>query len=76
MCWICNGFARGAWILEYGPVAAKAALDQIHKENVLDLQWVCGGGGLYSGSLEHNFPIFEFCLLASGNRDGNIPHKK
>ena len=36
--WMCNEFARGARIVEYGPMAAKAAQEQIHKEKVLDLQ--------------------------------------
>ena len=37
-CWICNEFVKGARIVEYGPMAAKAAQEQIHKERVLDLQ--------------------------------------
>jgi len=28
-CWICNGFVRGARIVEYGPVAAKAVQEQM-----------------------------------------------
>ncbi len=38
--------------MEYGPVAAKAAQEQIVKENVLDLQLVSGGGqdsGIWAG---------------------------
>ena len=37
-CWIWSGFVEEAGIVEYGPVAAKAAQEQIVKENVLDLQ--------------------------------------
>ena len=47
-----NGFVKVARIVEYGPVAAKAAQEQIHKENVLDLQWVCEDGqdsGIWAG---------------------------
>jgi len=39
-------------IVEYGPMAAKAAQEQIHKEKVLDLQWVCEEGqdsGIWAG---------------------------
>jgi len=38
--------------VEYGLVAAKAAQEQIHKEKVLDLQWVCEGSqdsGIWAG---------------------------
>jgi len=44
---VSGGFARvceRAMIVEYGPVATMAAQEQIHKEKVLDLQWVCEGG--------------------------------
>ena len=41
-----------ARLVEYGLVAAKAAQEQTVKENVLDLEWVCGGGrdsGIWAG---------------------------
>ena len=38
MCCICSRFVQEARIVEYGPVADKAAQEQIIKENVLDLQ--------------------------------------
>jgi len=41
---------------EYGPEAARAAQEQIPKEKVLDLQWVCEGGrngGIWAGGHSH-----------------------
>jgi DnaJ-class molecular chaperone len=34
--YISNRFVRGATIVEYGPVPAKALLEQIHEGKVLD----------------------------------------
>ena len=54
----CNRFAREAGVLEYGPVAAKAVQEQIHKEELLDLQWVCEAGqdsGIWAGGRQ-GFP--------------------
>ena len=51
-CLICNRFVEGARIVEYWPLAAKAAQEQIHKEKVLDLQRVSEGGqnsGMWAG---------------------------
>jgi len=44
MCWISVWFAKGDKIMEYGPVATKAAQEQFHKENVWDFSMVLKGG--------------------------------
>jgi hypothetical protein len=55
---ISGGFLRWAGIVEYGPLAAKAALEQIYKEKALYFRWVCEMGwntGIWAAGSQSRF---------------------
>ena len=55
---ICDRFVQEARIVEYGPLAAKAALEQIYKEKAFYFKWVCEMGrntGIWAAGRQSRF---------------------
>ena len=55
---ICDRFVQEARIVEYGPLAAKGAWEQIYKEKALYFGWVCEMGrntGIWAAGSQSHF---------------------